>query len=127
GAMAGAVVAAVLPRAVRSAGPPCDPGLVDCGGSCVDILSDPGNCGGCGITAGPGGTCTNGQVEPQPGSNKNPPTPPPPTPAPPINPPLTLPTTVGCAQLGQGCSATRPCCQAVQGLFGQSGEQICSF
>src|SRR5687767_4573426 len=31
-----------------------DAGLTDCGGVCVDSLTDPANCGGCGVICGPG-------------------------------------------------------------------------
>ncbi len=40
----------------------CAPGLVDCSGVCVDVASDPVNCGICGVTCGAdpciGGFCT---------------------------------------------------------------------
>ena len=50
------------------AGPPtegmiltcADAGLADCGGVCVDTLTDPTNCGGCGGVCGPGWSCVSG-------------------------------------------------------------------
>jgi len=42
----------------------CLPGFMSCGGSCVDTMKDPLNCGGCGVTCGSGtpvcvgGVCT---------------------------------------------------------------------
>ena len=38
-------------------GPPCD---TECNGDCVDLGSDPANCGGCGITCRPGVQCVYG-------------------------------------------------------------------
>jgi hypothetical protein len=35
----------------------CVPGLTSCGGSCVDNLSDPENCGGCGHACAAGKVC----------------------------------------------------------------------
>src|SRR4051812_20666311 len=64
-AFVGAVAAALLPHTVHGA-PPCDQGQVACSGACTDILSDPANCGGCGVSAGAGGTCNNGVVTPGP-------------------------------------------------------------
>jgi len=37
-----------------------DAGLADCGGVCVDALSDGDNCGGCGVVCGPGSSCASG-------------------------------------------------------------------
>jgi hypothetical protein len=37
-----------------------DAGLTDCGGVCVDALSDGDNCGGCGVVCGPGSSCASG-------------------------------------------------------------------
>ena len=57
------LVASLLPRGLRRAeATPCAPGLVSCGGTCTDLLSDSANCGGCGVSAGPGGSCVNGVV-----------------------------------------------------------------
>lgn len=39
---------------------PCDSGQSCCGGRCVDLLTDPQNCGGCGIACGSGSSCVNG-------------------------------------------------------------------
>src|SRR5438067_12253786 len=91
GAMAGAVAASVLPRAVRGA-PVCDPGLVLCAGGCTDLMSDPGNCGACGAAAAPGGGCSNGMITAPPGG-------------PPAGPPTggsTLPTGGGGLPSGRG-------------------------
>lgn len=52
---------------IEVAGPPpdgliltcADAGLTDCGGVCVDTLTDPDNCGGCGGVCGPGWSCLN--------------------------------------------------------------------
>ena len=38
----------------------CPAGQTDCGGVCVDIAVDNGNCGGCGVTCGAGETCQSG-------------------------------------------------------------------
>ena len=38
----------------------CQGGLTDCNGACVDFSSDVNNCGGCGISCGPGGSCDAG-------------------------------------------------------------------
>ncbi|MBL8128272.1 MAG: hypothetical protein JNM64_11585 [Chloroflexia bacterium] len=35
-------------------------GLTDCGGACIDIFSDPFNCGGCGLICLDGQTCSGG-------------------------------------------------------------------
>jgi hypothetical protein len=37
-----------------------DAGLTDCGGACVATLTDPSNCGGCGVVCGPGWSCVSG-------------------------------------------------------------------
>src|SRR5438067_2204552 len=68
------VVAAVRPRGLRAL-TPCEPGLVFCAGACADVLSDPGNCGGCGTPAPPGGTCANGVAFPPPNSGGSAPPP----------------------------------------------------
>src|SRR5207244_1929722 len=39
----------------------CGPGLSNCSNSCVDLNSDDGNCGGCGVTCNGGETCVQGQ------------------------------------------------------------------
>ena len=47
-----------------------------CGSDCVDITSDPNNCGGCGIACNTGETCSNGQCsgsQPPPTSGNEPP------------------------------------------------------
>jgi hypothetical protein len=41
-------------------GAPDGGGILDCGGSCVDSLTDPTNCGGCGQGCIPGGLCSAG-------------------------------------------------------------------
>src|SRR4051812_11204442 len=60
-ALVGGMTAAVFSRAAWAA-TPCAPGLVSCAGSCVDLLSDAGNCGACGTIAPPGGRCADGTV-----------------------------------------------------------------
>jgi hypothetical protein len=47
-------------EAVQEADQGCPAGLVDCGGSCVDIRSDVRNCGGCWNECPEGSTCTDG-------------------------------------------------------------------
>jgi hypothetical protein len=43
--------------------PVCAEGLTYCGGACVDLQSDPNNCGACGAScAGGGGTCVGGTL-----------------------------------------------------------------
>lgn len=37
-----------------------DEGTSRCNGSCVDVRSDPANCGGCGVSCGGGTSCVNG-------------------------------------------------------------------
>ena len=37
-----------------------DAGLTDCGGVCVDTVTDPANCGGCGGVCGTGWSCVSG-------------------------------------------------------------------
>jgi glucosylceramidase len=39
---------------------PCSSGQMLCGDTCMDVLSDPNNCGGCGIPCLGGQTCQNG-------------------------------------------------------------------
>jgi hypothetical protein len=48
--------------------PSCPEGQVDCGGGCTDLSFDPLNCGGCGVSCGPGIACDFGVcgVEPAP-------------------------------------------------------------
>lgn len=36
---------------------PCPPPLEVCGGACVDLASDPGHCGACGVTCAAGRSC----------------------------------------------------------------------
>lgn len=36
----------------------CERGLVDCGGTCVDVFDDPANCGSCGTGCGTGEQCS---------------------------------------------------------------------
>jgi hypothetical protein len=43
---------------------PCPPGLTNCGGECVDTLSDRNRCGGCSNVCGPGEDCCNGVCRP---------------------------------------------------------------
>ena len=38
----------------------CPPGQVDCGGICVDLSSDPFNCGSCGVICAAGTSCQSG-------------------------------------------------------------------
>ena len=72
--LAAGLLGGLLPRAgnapagsAQIAGPPtegmiltcADAGLADCGGVCVDVLSDPYNCGGCGGVCGLGWSCIN--------------------------------------------------------------------
>lgn len=46
-------------------GPPaCDLGEIFCAGACIDGLSDPANCGGCGVTCGPLELCASGMCVP---------------------------------------------------------------
>jgi hypothetical protein len=60
--------AAPLSAAQGVVGPPtegmiltcADAGLAECGGVCVDVSTDPANCGGCGVVCGPGSSCANG-------------------------------------------------------------------
>jgi hypothetical protein len=55
-------------HAAQIVGPPtegmiltcADAGLADCGGVCADTLTDPVNCGGCGVVCGPGWSCVSG-------------------------------------------------------------------
>jgi hypothetical protein len=44
----------------------CAAGLTDCGGECVDLSSNAGNCGVCGTSCGLGGVCTGGVCGPPP-------------------------------------------------------------
>lgn len=39
---------------------PCPAGQIRCAGACVDTLTDPANCGGCGISCGAGNICQGG-------------------------------------------------------------------
>jgi len=38
-------------------------GLIECGGACVDLLSDSNNCGACGTSCGTGASCFDGQCQ----------------------------------------------------------------
>lgn len=38
----------------------CAPGLVNCGGICIDLVSDPSNCGACGVFCAAGQVCAAG-------------------------------------------------------------------
>ncbi|MDB4962801.1 MAG: hypothetical protein JWP01_2800 [Myxococcales bacterium] len=51
-------------------GSTCEPDQGECGGQCVEIMSDPQNCGGCGVVCGTDATCTGGQCvcDPRPGA-----------------------------------------------------------
>jgi hypothetical protein len=40
--------------------PGCPAGTSPCGTQCVSVLSDPSNCGSCGLACSPGGACANG-------------------------------------------------------------------
>lgn len=48
-------------------GPACDGGRVRCGGVCIDVSSDPGHCGGCGMACGAGLACVSGSCACPPG------------------------------------------------------------
>jgi hypothetical protein len=39
----------------------CTPGLTNCNGECVDLISNPSHCGACGHTCGLAGACTAGR------------------------------------------------------------------
>ena len=41
----------------------CDPSLMTCGSRCVDVMSDPGNCGACNKTCGGSQVCVAGQCQ----------------------------------------------------------------
>lgn len=41
----------------------CPEGEASCGGACIDVTSDPANCGGCGIACGPDQRCADGRCE----------------------------------------------------------------
>jgi hypothetical protein len=41
----------------------CGPGLADCGGSCVDLGRDAGNCGACAHACSAGQACANGRCQ----------------------------------------------------------------
>jgi len=126
--LAGAMAASVLPRGARAAAP-CAPGLVACGGGCADILSDPSNCGACGVSAGPGGSCQHGVPRPSPNASaqqppsdqsaSNPPTMPPNLNLPPAITPPPPTVTKTCANFGEYCDGNTPCCApaAILGLL----------
>jgi hypothetical protein len=71
-ALLGGVLPRFMSQPVRATqivvGPPtegmiltcADAGLTDCGGVCVDAVSDGDNCGGCGVVCGPGSSCASG-------------------------------------------------------------------
>ncbi len=42
-------------------GDACPPTQTECGGACIDVSSDPANCGGCNISCASTQTCTGGQ------------------------------------------------------------------
>ncbi|HEU0114300.1 MAG TPA: MXAN_6577-like cysteine-rich protein [Thermomicrobiales bacterium] len=44
----------------RAPAPPCDSGLTRCAAGCVNLASDPANCGACGTACAAGQTCFNG-------------------------------------------------------------------
>ena len=46
-------VGATTAGAGGAGNPPCEDGLEECDGQCVDIASDPDNCNGCGLSCGP--------------------------------------------------------------------------
>jgi hypothetical protein len=74
--LAGGLLGGLLSRAATESaraqagivGPPregmiltcADAGLADCPGYCADLLSDPYNCGGCGVVCGGGQACAGG-------------------------------------------------------------------
>ena len=41
----------------------CPSGQAECGGGCIDITSDPANCGGCGVPCGPEQRCADRRCE----------------------------------------------------------------
>jgi hypothetical protein len=41
----------------------CAPETNRCGNQCVDVLTDPTNCGGCGRACNPGQICVNGACQ----------------------------------------------------------------
>src|SRR5439155_750296 len=47
----------------------CPQPLKLCGAACVDVLKDPGNCGGCGVFCGAGTGCFNGTCAPTGGAD----------------------------------------------------------
>jgi len=49
----------------------CSAGLSPCSGRCVDLQTDPDNCGACGFSVPYGETCRNGQFSSSSGLNKN--------------------------------------------------------
>ncbi len=73
-------------------GPWCQAGLMECSGKCVDIQTDPANCGGCGQICTAGMTCAGGVCSgpacagklglPGPGPHRPSASPPPPPPPP---------------------------------------------
>ena len=60
------VLAAAVPLACSSSGivgGDCRSGLTECSGKCLDLSSDPANCGSCGNACAEGVACVNGTCE----------------------------------------------------------------